>query len=76
MRSFDEFLRAKNERPALNALHDEVHAYVAVNSSLGVTTAAVSQRFFGGDRTTAKKHLETLKEHGKVKKSKYVWEAV
>lgn len=76
MRSFDDFLKAKNERPALNALHDEVHAYVLVNSPLGVTTAAVSQRFFGGDRTKAKKHLETLKEHGKVKKSKFVWEAI
>ena len=76
MRSFDEFLKVKNERPALNALHDEVHAYVAVNSSLGVTTAAVSQRFFGGDRSEARKQLDTLKEHGKVRKSKYVWEAV
>ncbi len=76
MRSFDEFLKAKNERPALNALHDELHTYIAVNSRLGVTTAAVSQRFFGGDRTEAKKHLDTLKEHGKLKKSKYVWEAV
>lgn len=76
MRSFDDFLKAKNERPSLNALHAEVHAYVAVSSPLGVTTAAVSQRFFGGDRAQAKTHLDTLKEHGKLKKSKYVWEAV
>ena len=74
MRSFEEFLKAKNQRPALTALTEEVQAYVAANAALGVTTAAVSERFFGGDRTKAKKALDLLKEHGRIRKSKYVWE--
>ena len=76
MRSFDEFLKAKNERPALAEIHGDVYAYVLSNSPLGVSTAAVAERFFGGDRREAKKHLDLLEEHGRVRKAKYVWDAV
>jgi hypothetical protein len=76
MMSFAKFLAAKNERSVMNEKHGEVHAYVAVSAPLGVTTAAVSDRFFGGDRRQAKIHLDVLKENGRIRKCKYVWEAV
>jgi hypothetical protein len=76
VRSFDDFLKAKNERPAFAAIHHEVYAYLVSNSPHGVSTAAVAERFFGGDRREAKKHLDLLKEHGQVRKARYVWDAV
>jgi hypothetical protein len=76
VRSFNDFLKAKDERPALAAIHHEVYAYLVINSPHGVSTAAVAERFFGGDRREAKKHLDPLKEQEQVRKAKYVRDAV